>query len=235
MVNIDTVYQRVLVLANKEQRGYITPQEFNLFANHVQLTIFEQYFYDLNQFVRTPTNGVEYSDILELLNQKISHFKTGNVGPLPFGNGTFMLPLDLYRLGTVVWRGPFGLEADREVTEINRYKFVSANLSPLTRPDQDRPVYWKIGDAIVVRPGNIVNEIRCSYIRRPRRVEWGYVVVEEKALYNPATTQHFEMHRTEEVELVNAIAALAGISMKQPILSQQGTGLNVMKTQQEKL
>ena len=29
-VSIDTVYQRVLTLANKEQRGYITPQEFNL-------------------------------------------------------------------------------------------------------------------------------------------------------------------------------------------------------------
>ena len=39
MVNIDTVYQTVLALANKEQRGYITPQEFNLFAEHSQLEI----------------------------------------------------------------------------------------------------------------------------------------------------------------------------------------------------
>ena len=38
-VSIDTVYQTVLALANKEQRGYITPQEFNLFANQVQLEI----------------------------------------------------------------------------------------------------------------------------------------------------------------------------------------------------
>ena len=47
-VSIDTVYQRVLVLANKEQRGYITPQEFNLLANQAQMEIFEQYFYDTN-------------------------------------------------------------------------------------------------------------------------------------------------------------------------------------------
>ncbi len=45
-VSIDTVYQRVLAILNKEQRGYITPQEFNLFANQAQLDIFEQYFYD---------------------------------------------------------------------------------------------------------------------------------------------------------------------------------------------
>ena len=53
-VNVDTVYHKVLALANKEQRGYITPQEFNLFADHAQMDIFEQYFYDINQFNRTP-------------------------------------------------------------------------------------------------------------------------------------------------------------------------------------
>ena len=37
MISIDTVYQRVLALANKEQRGYITPQEFNLLADKAHL------------------------------------------------------------------------------------------------------------------------------------------------------------------------------------------------------
>ena len=36
-VNIDTVYQKVLALANKEQRGYITPQEFNIMADKDQM------------------------------------------------------------------------------------------------------------------------------------------------------------------------------------------------------
>ena len=49
-VNVDTVYQTVQALANKEQRGYLTPQEFNLFANQAQKDIFEQYFYDMNAF-----------------------------------------------------------------------------------------------------------------------------------------------------------------------------------------
>ena len=48
MISIDTVYQRVLALANKEQRGYITPLEYNLLANQAQQLIFEQYFYDLD-------------------------------------------------------------------------------------------------------------------------------------------------------------------------------------------
>ena len=48
-ISVDTIYQRVLALANKEQRGYITPQEYNLLANHAQMAIFESYFYDKNQ------------------------------------------------------------------------------------------------------------------------------------------------------------------------------------------
>ena len=43
-ISVDTVYQKVLAMANKEQRGYITPQEFNLLADKVQLEIFESYF-----------------------------------------------------------------------------------------------------------------------------------------------------------------------------------------------
>ena len=74
-VNIDTVYQRVLSIANKEQRGYITPQEFNLLANQAQLEIFEQYFYDLNQFGRLPGNETKYADMVDSLEEKISIFE----------------------------------------------------------------------------------------------------------------------------------------------------------------
>ena len=62
-VSVDTVYQKVLAFANKEQRGYITPQEFNLFANQAQMDIFEQYFYDINQRERVPGNKDSYADI----------------------------------------------------------------------------------------------------------------------------------------------------------------------------
>ena len=57
MININKVYQRVLAFANKEQRGYITPQEFNIFAENAQLEIFEQYFYDLAQYNRVNTKA----------------------------------------------------------------------------------------------------------------------------------------------------------------------------------
>ena len=79
-ISVDTVYQRVLALANKEQRGYITPQEFNLFANQAQMEIFEQYFYDINQFRRIPGNNYAYGDALDNLKDKVSLFVVYDYG-----------------------------------------------------------------------------------------------------------------------------------------------------------
>ena len=45
MISINRVYQKVLAIANKEQRGYITPQEFNLFADKAQMEIYTGYFH----------------------------------------------------------------------------------------------------------------------------------------------------------------------------------------------
>ena len=77
-VNIDTVYQSVLALANKEQRGYITPLEFNLLASKAQREIFEQYFYDINKFNRMPGNSTEFSDMLYILEEKIAPFRVND-------------------------------------------------------------------------------------------------------------------------------------------------------------
>ena len=40
-INVNTVYTTVLTILNKEQRGYLTPFEFNNVANQVQLEVFE--------------------------------------------------------------------------------------------------------------------------------------------------------------------------------------------------
>ena len=61
-VNVNTVYQTVLFLLNKEQRGYMTPAEFNSVARQVQLEIFEKYFDDLNQYLRVPRLSTELAD-----------------------------------------------------------------------------------------------------------------------------------------------------------------------------
>jgi hypothetical protein len=223
MINIDTIYQRVLALANKEQRGYITPQEFNLLANQAQLDIFEQYFYDINQFALINDIGAEYSDAVDSLEEKMAIFETTSAVGI---NG--ILPNNLYKLGTVMW-------GNREVEQIDQKKYLYINSSPLAKPTNDRPVYTRSGNTITTHGNNqITSGITCNYIKKPDSVEWGYHVIALKALYNATTSTHFELHSSEEVKLVLKILELAGIVINKPGLVTLASQKEMSKLQQEK-
>ena len=73
-INVNTVYKTVLLILNQQQRGYMTPDEFNKVADQVQLNIFEGYFEDLNQQYRLPQNDTEYANRVENLEQKLTVF-----------------------------------------------------------------------------------------------------------------------------------------------------------------
>ena len=75
-MNVNTVYQTVLSILNKEQRGYLTPFEFNTIATQVQLEVFEKYFEDLNMQLRIPQNDSEYVDRVKTIEEKIDKFRT---------------------------------------------------------------------------------------------------------------------------------------------------------------
>ena len=232
MVNIDNVYQKVLSLANKEQRGYVTPQEFNLFAIQAQLEIFEQYFYDINQFGRTPGNENEYGDMLNLLNEKISEFKT--TAPLVYTSGVFTKPSGLYRIGTV-WYSTTTLLIDGvEIQEITTDELMDIINSPLVTPTVKNPVYIDNAGGLEVYPTSITTGVSASYITLPIPPRWGYVVISEKAMFDPSTTTHFELHPAEETELVYKILKYAGISMDKDSVTRAGQTLEIAKVQQEK-
>lgn len=89
-VNVDIVYKTVLLILNQQQRGYMTPDEFNKVATQVQLTMFEMYASDLNQQYRVPQNTTEYANRVKNLEEKLEYFQT--IGSSTFNTDHFVLP-----------------------------------------------------------------------------------------------------------------------------------------------
>ena len=225
MIRIDDVYQKVLAIANKEQRGYITPQEFNLFSDQAQLDIFEQYIYDINQFERAKGNDTEYSDMLEHLNEKLSVFK--HLQDLTYTTNYFALANNTYRIGSIIYKNV-------QVQEVNDKEFVYLNSSPLLKPTRKNPIYIKRQNKIFLYPENIQANISCSFIKKPIKPRWNYVVVNGEALHNSTGSQNFQLHRSEENNLINKILQLAGITMNNEIY-QVASQEEVKDIQQEKV
>jgi len=217
MISIDTVYQRVLAILNKEQRGYITPQEFNLKANQAQLEIFEQYFYNLQQFKRMRDNNTEYSNMVKLIDEKISKFKKS--GAMTFSSGSFLMPSGLHKLGTVIYN-------NTEIERVDAKEVLYLNQSPLAAPTTTHPIYVENIDnsseswGIKVYPTSIISGVTCSYVRRPNAAVWGYTEVGGNALYNASNSTNFELHESEEAQLVIKILSYSGIIIRELDITQ---------------
>ena len=247
-VSVDTVYQRVLAILNKEQRGYVTPQEFNLFANQAQLDIFEQYFYDINQFGRVPGNDTEFSDMLNILNEKINLFET-NAAMTYNASFYWQTPANLYRLGTIVYANTVTskslyptpntvvntttlVEAER----INYNEYLMINQSEYLKPTNSRPVFVASTDGYKVygAAGELITGVTCNYIKNPAEAAWGYQMVYGEALYDATTSVDFELHDSEETELVVKILAFAGLVVQDVQMYQIANGMEMQTVQQEK-
>jgi len=247
-VSVDTVYQRVLAILNKEQRGYVTPQEFNLFANQAQLDIFEQYFYDINQYGRVPGNDTAFSDMLNILNEKINLFET-NAAMTYNASLYWQTPANLYRLGTIVYANTVTskslyptpntvvntttlVEAER----INYNEYLMINQSEYLKPTNSRPVFVASTDGYKVygAAGELITGVTCNYIKNPAEAAWGYQIVYGEALYDATTSVDFELHDSEETELVVKILEFAGLVVKDIQMYQIADGMEMQTVQQEK-
>ena len=240
-LNVDTVYKTVLLIMNKEQRGYVTPDEFNKIATQVQLQIFENYFEDYTQQLRVPQNTSEYSERLKELDNKISIFKTTATSSdltyvAPFGTtpGYFLGPTftsssmppaqspqtSIYKLGTVYYAPTIGY--DIECQRIQKNDFLQINKSPLTRPTESFPQYLWEQERIIIYPQSInqVNTITISYIRKPLDVVWGYTQSGNAYIYNATLSVWPELDQTEQVNFILKILMYMGIIVNDPLIIQ---------------
>jgi len=234
MVSVDSVYQKVLAMTNKEQRGYITPQEFNLFADQAQMEIFDQYFYDLNQFKRRPGSEIKYADLGELLFEKID----GLTGSIVVTNGSdFSQIEDFYRIESV-HLADTSWNVITVVEKSTVENLIQAQMGPLTTSTNKRPLYRFTNQKFTFNPyPNPLGVYVCYYTRKPKTPNWTYLLANnQNALYNPNATDHqdFELHSSEESKLVIKILQLAGVSMKDYNLTQLAAQKETSVIQQEK-
>jgi len=248
MVNINSVYQKVLALANKEQRGYITPQEFNLFADKAQLEIFNNYFHKAKMAEVKPKNQMDYADELEMVEEKLHPFHVDEMANT--STASLTLPSSTHKIISVTRSG-------NKVTQVNKNEIAYIDSHPLLKANITRSVFVREdSSAITIYPSptsstynwntttesnldpsvlNNTEQFEISYYKRPSAPKWTYIVLNNKALFNANASdlQNFELHASEEEELVYKILMLAGLTMKQPDIQQSASaGLQMTKQEQ---
>tara|TARA_E500000305_G_C4024043_1_gene240655 strand:- start:1643 stop:2707 length:1065 start_codon:yes stop_codon:yes gene_type:complete len=186
-INVNTVYTTVLNILNKEQRGYMTPDEFNKVATQVQLEIFENFFHDLNQYLRMPKIDAEFASRVDHIEEEIQSFEEYKSAS-SHSSGIYSFPKDsdnkneVYRLGSVYFNAVTGTP---QIELVNRREYKEQLMSPLTQPSKKFPIAILKDDAVEVFPkvttfnppgSTSNNDVKFSYVRKPKDVRWGYSV-----------------------------------------------------------
>jgi len=222
---IDSVRQTVLSILNKNNYGYISPSDFNLYAKQAQLEVFESYFTGLNQAINAENarmSGTEYADMSKGINEAINVFSVTNPltqSPNPATPNVFFAPSltttgDDYYLLNKVLAG--GIEAE----PVSHSKITMLNASLLTAPSTQFPAYTLQADSITVFPAtfNQPGDVNAQYIRYPFDPKWTYVsLVGGEPVFDQSQLdyQDFELPIEDEPRLVYRILQMAGMSIRE--------------------
>jgi len=241
-INVNTVYTTVLSILNKEQRGYLTPYEFNQVASQVQLDLFESFFQNLDNNLKVPQTDFDYSNPLLNIDDEISTFKclgtcvhsTGGVFSLPVTDslsGTNIVYNDaptasqfaFYRLGTITCLNPDSKRV--EVERLQRDFFYKTALSDMTAPSLYYPVYLYESDSVVsILPSTITTGVEATFLRKPVNVAWGYTLGNvDQYVYAPGTSVDFELSSNNQTQIILEILKYAGVVVRDPQIVQAAT------------
>jgi hypothetical protein len=222
---INTIRNTVLSIISKDNRGYITPEEFNLFARQAQLEIFQQYFYDfgrdlIKQNARLITS--EYSDHPARMEDVINTF-TVNDEVLGYSalSGKFYLQgvigsPTLFKVNRIVYN------LNTEIEQVSQYKIMNLNSSLLTAPSLKYPAYVVDQNGYSIYPTTINSNVTMNFIRTPIDPKWTYNMVGNVPMFNPAQQdyQDFELPVSDGPLLAVKILQYSGISIREDAVVQ---------------
>jgi RNAse (barnase) inhibitor barstar len=223
-VSVDTVYQKVLALCNKEQRGYVTPQEFNLLADRAQKEIFESYF-------RTPEGKlIDHKNIdnLDTINEKLLSFQY-QITLGATGSGIDLTDQDFWKIDQL-----YDALTNNVITPVNIEEWNYNAQHPLTQATKERRIYRRVTpDQIFITPMTDLSLVVVVGWRIFKNPKWGYVVVNGEALYNVNTSDDFLLHYSDEEKVVSRILEMAGIIVQKPGLVELAAKDKMIVKQEE--
>jgi hypothetical protein len=210
---INDVRNTVLSIISKDNRGFITPLEFNQFAKQAQLEIFGQYMFNYSNAINKQNarmHGEGYTDIPKNMAEVIDSFS--NFTSLSYNTFTsrFTLPNDYFFLEKLIYNN------NTEVEKVSHRKILNLVNSNLTAPTAAYPVYTMDQSGIIVYPTSINTNVTSQYLRYPRDPQWTYLVdAFGDPLFNPSDSNYvdFELPIDDFANLVIKILEYSGISI----------------------
>ncbi len=210
-------------MANKENRGWIRPTEFNLLATRAQLDL-------IKDRVGNPSPDGMVNGFREnsQLHDEIREVITFETNLTPDANGNFAFPANyLYFLGASF----NGLEVDM----IGHGDVNTRRNSFLNPPSDDFPVGTITSDGIQIFTSGVTNQttgtLLLTYISEPTAPVWAFSTVNNIEIYNVTNSTQLVLPPTTHQEIAHRILSYLGVALREATVVEYGTA-KVLETKQ---
>ena len=185
-ISVDKVYRTLLSILNKENRGYITPDEFNKIAAQAQLGVIDNNIDGYNMSMNKKKNyssNLGYGDNAAFYREKLE--EVSNTTTVTFSGGTATLPTatEFYKILEV-----YGADGITMYEEIPKSELRHILSSPLATPSANFPIYYLDGNGqtMYVKPNTTALDaatVSIEHIAFPANPRWGYTASEVTGAY----------------------------------------------------
>ena len=237
MVSVLQVYNTLKDLANKDQKGFITPAVFNNFTNVAQINIYNELFQELikaKQIQRQNFDPGRDKSVRKQVKEDLSYFVVGDL-EITGDETIFFKPDNLSKIISISTSEEKKGDEDYEDSEYTRRpvelvydveeidRILTSNLST---PTESFPVALITQD-IEVFPSTITN-IKLTYYRLPGSIKesdgsfgdyspaYTEVSIGGVNVFSPLNSLNFMLPSHYLTELVMEMAKLIGVRLRDP-------------------
>ena len=212
-MSIDELFKFLNFLSNKNQSGNLKPDQFNISAERCQIEYYNKEYREF-QKTREVTDAISIWLIDSIINPDV--------------NGQAPYPSDYKHVAGIRHiRFVGGIATPVPVEEVTTNDLGTILMSQVTPPTLKYPKMAYYNNYMQFYPKN-VGAIQFDYLRGPKVPVWGYTVVNNRPVYNPATSIDFEAVDGSLNEITIMMLSQLGIYLSSQQVVQYA---EMMKTQ----
>ena len=240
MISVNYIRNATLFILNKNNLGYIAPSEFDIFCGLAQRDIYENLFYQYNQFINKQNKrltGSEYANIPKNIQEQIDFYAsyTDNTNFIYDSNkGTWSYTEnDLYRVENLSLV-EIATQKKIDVELVSKSQLNVLKNSPMTTPSLLFPAYTKIMDEFKVVPTvPSTHTLELFYLRSPRNPKWTYTNVAGNPVFNPSASdlQNIDLHESLMIPFLTKVLNYSGMSIREAEVEQFANSEEIKKAQ----
>ena len=209
-MDINRIYGFIQTLANKEQKGFISPEQFNLLISEAQLDVARKYLNIYLQLSATSDNPFAKSTLLP--KELLPFLKTTTIASI---SGTYPMPTDYWH-----WVGLSYVYQDKtiDLPLLDEKKYRKRLGSTLTAPTNQFPVAVLYANGFRVAPE--IPGFELSYLRLPAVPVWNYLVSGDEPIYTSIGSVNLELPEDRHLEVCMRVLQWVGVNISEQLLTE---------------